>query len=211
MTDPRTDALEGLTRLVSRASRGPLAADECLRAVELVGLVPGWATRVAHVLSSQRDPAAVDALRQMSPQIPGVVEGLYQAFTHGVTRHRRDGSPSAAMLAIDFRGSRARFFDDALARAAAAFGDALEVLRVDDRIHYRFGLFEGRGTLAGRASAAAHDIQWLHAHLGRLRGTRLWINGWCFDADGPLRTPVQVHLVRGWLSWAASRTQTGWT
>jgi hypothetical protein len=206
--DPHHDALEKLTRMLSSARRAPWRADECLQAVELVALVPGWVSRVARVLSDQRDAAAVDALLGLPHHVPGVVEGIYGALAAGVTRCRRDGTSAAAMLALDFRHSRAHFFEDALERARGLFGAAFEHLSVGGKAYYRFVLASGRGTLAGRAAAAGHDVSWLHEHLGRLRGTRLWLNGWCFPSEGPLRPPVQVHLVRGWLSWAASQTTT---
>lgn len=209
MIDPRRDALEKLTHLLSAARRSPWRADECQRAVELIALVPGYVSRVARVLSDQRDAAAVEALLGLPAQVPGVIEGLYGAMNRGVTRQRRDGTPCRAMLALDFRHSRAQFFEDALERAGALFGAAFEHLSVGGKPHYRVVLGQGRGTLAGRAAAASHDILWLHTHLGRLQGTRLWLNGWCFPAKGPLRAPVQVHLVRGWLGWAASQTTTG--
>jgi hypothetical protein len=69
-------------------------------------------------------------------------------------------------------------------------------------------LREGPGTFAGQVAARSQDVQWLHGRLGRLRGTRLWLNGWCFPVDGAWRAPIQVHLVRAWLSWAAGQTQT---
>mgnify|MGYP007011841241 CR=1 FL=1 len=209
MSNPHKDALDELSGLLSKAKRSALQAGECLRAVELVTLVPGWVGRVARVLSDQRDAGAVDALLGMPAHVPGVVEGLYGALSSGVTRPRRDGSPCRALLALDFRHSRARFFEEALERAHASFDAAFEQLSVGGRPHYRVAIVEGRGTLAGRAAAAAHDIVWLHGHLGRLRGTRLWLNGWCFPAEGRLKAPAQVHLVRGWLSWAASQTSTG--
>ena len=93
-------------------------------------------------------------------------------------------------------------------RARQVFGTGFERLDVGGQPHYRVSLREGRGTLAGRVAATAQDVQWLHGRLGRLKGTRLWLNGWCFPVDGPWRAPVQVHLVRAWLSWAAGRTDT---
>lgn len=208
MIDPAKEALETLSRLLARASRHGLRADECQQAVEMLRLVPGYAGRVARALSDQRDAAAIDALLAMPATIPGVVEGIYGALSKGVVRRRRDGSPCRAMLALDFRHSRARSFDDALDRARTLFGSAFETLLIGHKAHYRFVIGQGPGTLAGRAAAAAHDVLWLHGHLARLRGTRLWLNGWCFASDGPLRAPVQVHLVRGWLGWAASQTTT---
>lgn len=208
MNDPRTRAAEGLERLLARARRGPLSATDCQRLVELVGPVPGRLKSVAHALSAQRDPAAVDALLQLPPHVPGVVEGLHAAMLAGVTRRWRSGHACPALFALDFRRSRSRSFASLLARAQQVFEGDFERLDVGGRLHYRLSLREGRGTLAGRVAARAQDIQWLHGRLGRLRGTRLWLNGWCFPVDGPFRAPVQVHLVRAWLRFAAGRTET---
>lgn len=208
MSDPRTEALQSLESLLARAGRETLDAHACARMVELSGLVPGWIKRVAHALSAQRSAAAVDALRRMQPGVPGVVEGLYQAFAHGVVRTRPDGTEAPAMLALDFRRSRSRGFEDLLDRARAVFGDGCETLRVGGKIHYRVSLFGGRGTLAGRAAAISHDVGWLHGKLAKLKGTRLWLNGWSFESSGAFKGPVQAHLVGGWLSWAATQTQT---
>lgn len=208
MTDPRAEAMQTLDGLLSRAGRETLDADACARMVELTGLVPGWMKRVAHALSAQRSAAGVDALRRLQPGVPGVVEGLHQAFAHGVVRVGADGSDAPAMLALDFRRSRSKTFDELLQRAQSVFGDAFEVLRVKSKLHYRVSLFGGRGTLAGRAAAISHDVTWLHGKLARLRGTRLWLNGWCFEADGAFKAPVQAHLVRAWLGWAATQTHT---
>jgi len=208
MTDPRAEALQTLESLLARAGREPLDAHACAQMVELTGLVPGWIKRVAHALSAQRSAAAVDALRRMQPGVPGVVEGLYQAFAHGVVRMRSDGTEAPVLLALDFRRSRSKGFEDLLDRAQAVFGDGFEALRIDGKVHYRIALFGGRGTLAGRAAAISNDLTWLHARLARLRGTRLWLNGWCFESNGAFKAPVQAHLVGGWLSWAATQTQT---
>lgn len=208
MSDPRTQAAQGLDRLLTRARRGPLSAADCQQMVEQVGLVPGRLKLVAHALSAQRDPAAVDALLQLPPHVPGVVEGLHAAILAGVTRRWPSGQASAALFALDFRRSRARSFAALLDRARLVFDDDFERLDVGGQLHYRLSLQKGPGTLAGRVSAKAQDIQWLHGRLGRLKGTRLWLNGWCFEVDGPWRAPVQVHLVRAWLSWAATQTET---
>lgn len=208
MSDPRSEAAQALELLLTRARRGGLAAEDCQRLLEHVTLVPGRLRQVAQVLSAQRDAAAVDALLQLPPHVPGVVEGVYAALTAAVTRRRRDGEPSPPLLALDFRRSRAKAFGEVLARAQQAFGADLERLDVDGQASYRVTLREGRGTLAGRVAALAQDVQWLHARTGRLKGTRLWLNGWCFPVDGPWRAPIQVHLLRAWLSWAAGRTET---
>jgi hypothetical protein len=208
MSDPRTAAAARIATLLDRAARSPLSAPECAELVEALRLAPGMLRRAAHALSAQADAAAVDALLTLPPGVPGVVEGLYRAMRGGVARRRRDGTDCPLFLALDFRRSRARAFDAALDRARAVFGDALEALDVDGRAHYRLLLARGPGTLAGRAAAAAHDVQWLHTRLGKLRGARLWLNGWCFPQDGPISPAIQVHLVRGWLSWAATQTET---
>jgi hypothetical protein len=208
MNDPRQRALASLERALSRAKSTPLEAHVCLRMVEDLALVPGFAKRVAHALSAQRSAAGVEALRLMPVGIPGVVEGLHAAFVAGVSRIRADGLPGPQFLALDFRRSRSRTFDALVARARAVFDDAFEVLRVSGQIHFRFSIQASRGTVAGRVAALAHDLYYLHERLGRLKGTRLWINGWCFPSEGPFRAPVQVHLVRAWSSWAAQQTQT---
>ncbi len=208
MIDPRTEAVATLEQLLSRARRSTLSAAECQQALGLLPLVPGRVRGLAQALSAQRDPAAVAALLQLPPHVPGVVEGLHGAVTKGVTRSRRDGSACPQLLAIDFKRSRARGFAALLDRARQVFGAEYERLDVGGQPHFRVGLQQGRGTMAGRVAAKAQDIQWLHGRLGRLRGTRLWINGWSFAGDGPWRTPIQVHLVRAWLSWAATQTQT---
>lgn len=208
MNDPRTEAMHVLGDLLKQAERKALTAEACMQMIEHVRLVPGLLKRVAHALSAQRSAPAVDALLCLAPNVPGVVEGLYQAFLHGVSRKRTDGEDCAPMLALDFRRSRARAFEDLLQRARAAFGDRFETLDVGGKIHYRFGLQSGRGTLAGRASAVSHDLQWLHQALGKLKGTRLWLNGWPFPSEGPLTAAHQVHLVRAWLAWAGTQTHT---
>ncbi len=208
MSDPRTEAMQTLGALLSKAEREPLVPSACAEMVDLAGLVPGWVKRVAHALSAQRSAAGVDALCRLQPGIPGVVEGLHQAFAHGVVRARADGSESPVVLAVDFRRSRARTFDELVQRGQAVFGDGFEALRVEGKLHYRISVFGGRGTLAGRAAAVSNDLTWLHGKLARFKSTRLWINGWAFPSDGPFKAPVQVHLVRAWLSWAATQTQT---
>lgn len=208
MSDPRSEAAQALELLLGRARRGPLPAEDCQRLLEHVALVPGRLRQVAHALSAQRDAAAVDALLQLPPHVPGVVEGVHAAILAGVTRHRRDGEPCPPLLALDFRRSRAKGFSEIVARAQQVFGPDLERLDVDGQPCYRVTVREGRGTLAGRVAAIAQDVQWLHARTGRLKGTRLWLDGWCFPVDGPWRAPIQVHLVRAWLAWAAGRTET---
>lgn len=208
MTDPRYEALRILTDLLQKAERTTLDAVACNTLVEQVRLVPGFVRRVAHALSEQGNSAAVDALRLLPPGVPGVVEGLHRSIGRGVTRSRRDGGACPPMIALDFKRGRTQGFEELLRRAYAVFGDAFEVLEIAGQLHYRIGLRAGRGTLAGRASAVAPDLQWLHGKLGKRKHTRLWINGWPFASEGPFTAPIQIHLVRAWLSWAAGQTET---
>lgn len=208
MTDPRAQAMQIVADLLQRAERKTLRPEDCMHLVEQVRLVPGLVKRVAHVLSAQRTPGAVEALRSMPANVPGVVEGLYQAFAQGVTRRRSDATSCPPMLALEFRRSRARNFDKILGRTRAVFTDRFEALSVEGRLYYRVGLAAGPGTLAGRAAAVSHDLMWLHRALGKLRGTRLWLNGWPFPSDGPFSAAIQIHLLRGWLTWAGTQTQT---
>jgi hypothetical protein len=208
MNAPSQDAQLNLDRALARGRKEALPPHVCLQMVEDLSLVPGYAKRVAHSLSAQRSAAAVEALRLMPPGVPGVVEGLHGAFVAGVSRVRADGSNAPPFLAIDFRRSRSKSFDALLHRAQLVFSDALEAFRVSGQLYFRFMIQSRRGTVAGRAAAVAHDLHYLHDRLGRLKGTRLWLNGWCFPVEGPFRPPVQVHLVRAWLAWAAQQTET---
>ncbi|MEM7151202.1 MAG: hypothetical protein AAF799_00095 [Myxococcota bacterium] len=208
MNDPRTQAAETVERLLHQARRSPLGVPECEALIEAVGMVPGRLRPVAHALSAQRDAAAVDALLRMSPQVPGVIEGVFGAISAGVTRVRWGGDPCPHLMAMDFRRSRAKTFEALVDRSRRVFASRFEILDIAGQPWFRVSVHEGPGTFAGRVAAKAQDIQWLHGRLGRLKGTRLWLNGWCLAADGPWRAPIQAHLLRAWLSWAASQTQT---
>ncbi|MCA9649931.1 MAG: hypothetical protein H6712_21050 [Myxococcales bacterium] len=208
MTDPRTEASETIERLLRQARRAPLASGDCEQLVEAVGLVPGRLRLVALTLSEQRDAAAVDALLRLPPHVPGVVEGVFGAIGAGARRRRWDGQPCPTLLALDFPRSRAKTFAAVLERARRVFGPDFERLDVGGQPCFRVSVQEGPGTFAGRVAARSQDIQWLHAKLGRLKGTRLWLNGWCLAVDGPWRAPIQAHLLRAWLNWAATQTQT---
>ncbi len=208
MIDPRQEALAEAMRWLDTAKRRSLSAVECQRLVEAVGHAPGLLRPTVQALSCQRDAAAVDAILSLPTTVPGAVEALYSAFHGGVVRQWPDGAHAPALLALDFRRSRSAAFSEVLARAAQVFGDGLEWLSVDGREVHRIVLDARRGTIAGRAAAAALDLQWLHARLAKLRGTRLWLNGWCFDENAAVRPTVQAHLVRAWLGWAARQTAT---
>lgn len=208
MSDPRSEAVATVDRLLAEARRAPLNPAGCEALLGAVGLVPGRQRAVVAALAAQRDAAAVDALLRLPPNVPGTVEGIFGAIASGVTRRRFDGSAGAYMLAIDFRRSRSKSFPALAARAHRVFGKDFERLDVGGDPRFRVGIFEGPGTFAGRVAAKAQDIHWLHERLGKLKGTRLWINGWCLPMDGPWRAPIQTHLLRAWLSWAAGQTQT---
>ncbi|MFV8755437.1 hypothetical protein ACNOYE_33210 [Nannocystaceae bacterium ST9] len=185
----------------------PLDTDECLRLVEALDELPGRSRRVVERLATQRDAAAVEALLRLPSGTAGVIEGLFAALRRGVARPRVDGLRGDRMLAIEFRRSDARRFADLLARAELAFGGELEHLHHDRVALHRVALFERPGTRASlrrRAREHALELEVLHRSLLRLRGVRVWINGWRFDDDSSLRPPARVPLLRAWLDWASA-------
>jgi hypothetical protein len=200
--------------LLDRARVRALPPAEVDELVSALPFVPGRARAIALALAQQRDAAAVEGLRRMTPGIPGVVEGLYQALAAGVARLSPAGAPVVRALALEFRPSRARGFPALLERARATFEDDLELLQLPGpprgsaNLLYRARVREGGGTLAGRTAAIAADLTWMHARLARWRGTRVWLNGWPFASEGPWPAPVQAHLVRAWLTWASHQVHT---
>jgi hypothetical protein len=209
----REAALVELDALLALAESGPLDAAACRRMVELSAAVPGRLRRVVTALTHQRDAAAVEALLALPPGGPSIVEGVFAALRRGVTRRRPDGEPFPRMLALEFRSSSSRRFPALVERASAAFGEQLERIRVGTKLHYRVAILErttdGRreagSSLGERVAPVELDLESLHRDLGRLRGVRLWLNGWRFDDDSPLRPRTRAPLLRGWLEWA--RTQ----
>ncbi|MCA9661737.1 MAG: hypothetical protein KC486_25590 [Myxococcales bacterium] len=85
-------------------------------------------------------------------------------------------------------------------------GELAERLEIDGAPAYRLALWAGPRRQALRDLLRAHggDLLYLHGRLARLRGARLWLNGWCFASDGPWSAPRQVHLVRAWIDHASS-------
>lgn len=202
--EQRQAALTQLDGLLSLANTGPLDAAACQRVLELCPLVPGRLRRVVDTLARQRDAAAVDALLELPAGTRGVVEAVFAAIRHGVARRRPDGEVCPHMLALEFRSSNARRFGLLLERAVAAFGAELERIRVEGRLHYRLALVEQRPAmpnLQARAASLELDIQSLHRDLARLRGVRLWLNGWRFDDRSNLPPPSRAPLLRGWFEW----------
>lgn len=197
--------LARLDALLERSE--PLDAHECSLVVAALDELPGRTRRVVERLARQRDAAGVDALLRLPSGTAGVVEALFAAFRRGVVRPRADGLPGRAMLALEFRRSDARRFDELLARAELAFGPALEHLSLADRAIYRVGLFEQPGArqrLRREAGELALELEHLHRALLRLRGTRLWINGWRFDDHASVRPPARAALLHAWLAWASA-------
>jgi hypothetical protein len=204
-------ALAQLDALLLHARTNPLDANACAMLLELSAALPGRRPRVVDVLRRQRDPVAIDSLLALPSRTPGVVEGVFAGLRDGVARPRADGSAFPRMLALEFRSSKARRFPALVERATAAFGAKLERLRVADTLVYRFAMFEPAEapTLSELVRPLALDIEGIHRDLLRLRGVRLWLNGWCFDDGSPLRPPVRVPLLRGWLDWATSKPRSG--
>lgn len=196
-------ALDELDGLLARAEldADPLDARTCARLVELCALVPGRGRRVVAVLARQRDAAAVDALLALPAGTGGVAESVFAALRRGVVRLRPDGQPFPHMLALEFRSSSSRRFPRLVARASAAFGEELERLRVADKLHYRVCLLGEPARLRERAPALELDIESLHRDLTRLRGVRLWLNGWTFDDHSGLGPRARAPLMRGWFEW----------
>lgn len=203
-----TAALAQLDALLLHARSEPLDANACATLVELSATLPGRRARVVEALRRQRDAVALDALLALPSRTPGVVEGLFAGLRHGVARARPDGSTFPRMLALEFRSSKARRFPSLVERATAAFGTRLERLRVGDTLVYRVAIFEAP-TLPELVGPLALDIESIHRDLLRVRGVRLWLNGWCFDDASPLRPPIRVPLLRGWLDWATSTERGG--
>ena len=203
---PPERALAELNVLLARA----LDDDACARLAALAVQVPGRQRMITTALGQHATAAAVVALRALPPAAPGVLDALLRCFGRGVASVYVAGpAPEAPLLALDFRGSRARGFPDLVARgqAIAARCDAAEfvALAIAGRPHYRLTFWTGRGPAAALAAglrAAQLDLVWLHGRLVRLRGSRLWLGGWRFDADDPLGPAVQAHLLQAWLRHA---------
>ncbi|KIG16321.1 hypothetical protein DB30_04781 [Enhygromyxa salina] len=199
--EQRQAALTELDALLSLATTGPLDAAACQRVLELSVLVPGRMRRIVNALGQQRDAAAVDVLLALPTGTPGVVEAVFAAIRHGVARERPDRVVYPRMLALEFRSSNARRFPLLLERAVAAFGDDLERIRVEGRLRYRLALIEqdpAAPQLLARVAPLELDIESLHRDLARLRGVRLWLNGWRFDDHSNLPPPSRAPLLRAW-------------
>ena len=204
---PPEHALAELDALLA----GALDDVACLRLAALAVQVPGRQRVVAAALGQLASAGAILALRSLPPAAPGVLDALLRCFGRGVCAPlaRAPVPGDSPLLALDFRGSRARGFPDLVARGQAIAGRSaaaeFAALGVDGRPHYRLTFWTGRIPAAALATGlrAAHlDLAWLHGRLARLRGSRLWLGGWRFDADDPLGPAVQAHLLQAWLRHA---------
>jgi hypothetical protein len=217
---PRTgDALAELDALLA----APLDDPACARLAELAPGVPGRLRAVTAALGAAASAAAVDALLALPPGAPGQLDALVRGFARGVRRRlglHPVGSAAGlapAVLALEFRSSRARSFPDLIRRAQAiAAGDPapptvaefealdLHAPGAAPRRFYRLSFWADRAPRRAAALLrAVHlDLTWLHARLVRLRGTRLWLAGWHFADDHPLGPAAQAHLLQAWLRWA---------
>jgi hypothetical protein len=207
-SDVPTDSLAALAELDALlAGPGPLADLACTRLAALALQAPGRQRAVTAALARTASTAAIAALRGLPSATPGLLEALVACFTRGRPRLEPvPGDMPAPLLALEFRGSRARGFPDLVARAQAiaATCPAAEfaALDLDARRHYRLTFWPDRSptaALAVQLRAAVPDLAWLHGRLVRLRGSRLWLAGWRFDADDPLGPAAQARLLHVWL------------
>lgn len=201
---PPADALAELDALLARAPRDDA---DLARLAALAEHVPGRARDVVAALDAAGTGAALDALLGLA-RAPGAETALARAVARGVTRRMPGGAASPVFLALEFRSSRAAAFPALVRRAQHLAADptgavTLEVLRVDDRPRYRLAVWPERLDARARRALARHgaDLGHLHAHLLRLRGARLWLNGFCMPEGGPVPPPVQARLLGAFLTW----------
>ncbi|PCC75781.1 hypothetical protein SAMN02745121_07798 [Nannocystis exedens] len=206
---PTGDADEVLRELDALLARGELDEPAVARLVALAPRAPGRLRAVVGALAAAGGPAAVAGLLTL-PQVPGALEAVARALARGLTRALPGSAAAPVFFALDFRGSRARPFPDLLRRAQLVAADPsgalrLDVLRVDGKPAYRLSFWPDTlpaRARAGLARACAADLALLHGRLARLRGTRLWLNGFCFADDGPVSVAAQGHLLAAWLTWS---------
>jgi hypothetical protein len=208
----RRQALQELDGLLSRPTLRPA---HCRTLVTLVELVPGRRADVARCLAQEMTrkqgpevSAILACILELPSELPGVSESVTHAVRRGISRLRPDGTPCPAMLAIDFPASRTRDLPELVDRArrfAAHTETRFDSLRLRSTKRSRVGrscfrLWLSESEALGRSlRTAAGHLTYLHRRLVRLKGTRLWIDGWCFQQDDPLRPAVQAYLVQAWI------------
>lgn len=191
------------------------------RCVDLLDFVPGRTAVVARALDDALDASSLDALWRLPPDVPGVLEGAHRGIRRGLSRPwpmRGSERPVEGLamrfaprrLAIDFPASRARHFPATLARAHESLGagatplDAplrtrLEALEVGRKRHYRACVdLSPQTTLSDQKGDVAVEFEQLRGNLARLKGVRLWINGWQVGARVPVPDRARALLVAAW-------------
>ena len=204
---PLDDACEASLVAAARAlaEAAPLDVEACARAVELAARVPGWRRQLCAALSATPSDEAAAALLKLPREVPGRIEGIYRAIRRGA-RRPRPGGHAPSMLAFEFRRSRAADFEQVLAVIADHLSGQLEHLHVDHKARFRFRidpLFAARG-----AAGLQSQLEWIQPRLSKRAGTRMWINGWAFDQDGPVSVHSHGPMMSAWLDWARGSAQT---
>jgi hypothetical protein len=205
---------EALAELDALLARPDLDDPALARLAVLAPQVPGRLRAVVAALAASDSPAALAALLTV-PDAPGALPAACRLLHAGRARclSERPGEtgPLAPIsLALEFRPSRARPFPDLLRRAQRLAADPsgalrLDALRMGDRVRYRLSFWPAElepRPRAALARAAAPDLVLLHARLSRLRGARLWLNGFALEDGGPVSPAAQAHLLRAWLAWS---------
>lgn len=196
------EAAEALARSEEHLAAGPRALDAaaCDELAQLAHAVPGHARRICELLAECPLDAAADALLQLPERTPGRIEAFYRAVARGARKPRFVGE-SPFMMGFEFRRSRARDFQGVLEQCMTLFGPRLERLELGGKLIYRVVLDP---LAAARDSARLQtELAWIQPRLTRRAGTRMWINGWSFDAQGPLPASAHRYLVQAWLAWAS--------
>jgi hypothetical protein len=195
------EASEALARSEAHLEAGPAALDAaaCEELAELARLVPGHARRICALLGQSELDAAADALLALPEKTPGRIEAFYRAVARGARKPRFVGE-SPRMLGFEFKRSRAQDFSRVLEQCMTLFGPKLERLELEGKLVYRFVIDP---LAAARDGARLQtELRWIQPRLSKRAGTRLWINGWAFTAEGPLPRSAHGHLVQAWLRWA---------
>ena len=195
------EASDALARSEALLAAGPAALDAgaCEELAQLVQVVPGHARRICELLGQSELDEAADALLALPERTPGRIEAFFRAVARGARKPRFVGE-SPRMLGFEFKRSRAQDFSRVLEQCMTLFGPKLERLELEGKLVYRFII----DPLAAARDAARlqTELSWIQPRLSKRAGTRMWINGWLFTAEGPLPRSAHGHLVQAWLRWA---------